>query len=102
MDEYSQWPKQGIGADLAALTNNWPDFRSKIAQWNSGASDKKPTAESMAVFFGGTKDSEEELYNKLLAQFLAQSLRDRSNPDSLYDDPAIKGAVPEPGGYIKR
>jgi len=102
MADYDQWPRSGVGADISALTNSWPDFRNRIAQWNSGASNEKPTAENMKSFYGGVTDKEELLYNELLKQFLQQALRDRTSPSgSIYDDPAIKGATSGPSRYTE-
>jgi len=102
MADYDQYPKQGVGAELASYTNNWPGLRGKIAGWNSGASDEKPTVESLGGFYGGVTDKEELLYNELLKQFLQQALRDRTSPGgSIFDDPAVKGAASGPSRYTE-
>ena len=101
-DYKQQFPRSGVGAELASLTTSWPDFRNRVAQWNSGASNEQPTVETMKGFYGGVTGKDEVLYNELLKEFLAQALRDRSKPGStIWDDPEVQGAANGPSRYTK-
>ena len=63
--------------ELQIRSDNWPAMRDSVAEYNSGASDEMPTFEGLSKYKTALGVDESKLFDELLRQMLAQSIKPR-------------------------